>query len=401
MRLLSVGRSARDFGWAMASRGARIVSHPDEAMKVLAYYNTINRIATDVAALSRNWYTTDGIQDKKLGYTDYAQVNYWKRMTSPGVTPSKMIKAWVMAYLKWGNGYVIIVRDAKTYEPMMYIHRRPADMYVFRDKTDDSIWYYDTKSQRIYAWIDVLHLAEIDDDEIIGRSKLTKALSHVVGSSMAKQDFINKYFENNLFLGAVIEYPVESPIDDDDANQIEQEMNKVYGGVDKTTGVGIITGGGKLKQLKTDIPLGDTNVIESEKVSAADIRAAYGVPNELKTEIDITTYYTQAIIPIVKMIEEEVNIKVPAYSVESHYLKFELDSILRADVTTRANVIEKYTNKGILTINEARALLDRGPVEGGDKPLVMANNMVPLDELEAFVASKISSPAPAATKPTE
>jgi len=43
-----------------------------------------------------------------------------------------------------------------------------------------------------------------------------------------------------------------------------------------------------------------------------------------------------------------------------------------------------------MTINEARALDDRAPIPGGDDPMVMANNMVPLAQLQDFVKSKMT-----------
>lgn len=56
---------------------------------------------------------------------------------------------------------------------------------------------------------------------------------------------------------------------------------------------------------------------------------------------------------------------------------------------TKADVLEKYLRNSIYTINEVRAMLDKSPIEGGDKPLVMANNLVPLSELEEFIKSKM------------
>ena len=59
------------------------------------------------------------------------------------------------------------------------------------------------------------------------------------------------------------------------------------------------------------------------------------------------------------------------------YLKFNVDSILRADIKTR---YESYTNaiqNGFKTINDVRELEEDEPLEGGDIAIVNGN-MIPL-----------------------
>ncbi len=95
------------------------------------------------------------------------------------------------------------------------------------------------------------------------------------------------------------------------AKDIERQMQAVYGGVDKFQGVAIITEGGKLEQLKTDIPFSDSNYIENEVRTSTHIKGFFGIPDKMETESDINLFYNDAIMPIVKMIEEEVALKVP------------------------------------------------------------------------------------------
>jgi HK97 family phage portal protein len=361
------------------------VSHPDQAVKIAEYYNCVNKISNTVSTLSRNFYQRTDTSNVKLTAQDYYQVFLWKKMIAPGIIPSKAIKAWVANYLKGGNGYMIVKRDMRM-QPITYINRKWYEMVPFMH--EGSPWYYDAIDRSVYPWYNVLHLADITDDSLIGKTK-TSHQAETLGRSKAANDFVNKYFAKGLTLGAVIEYPPGSGIDDDTARQLEATMTTVYGGVDKAGQVGVITEGGSLKQIKTDIPLGDANYIQGQEMTKKDIKGMFGIPETITDENTLSQYYNDAIMPIVRMIEEEINLKVVSPDqIGIIYMKIEMDSLLRADVSTRANVLEKYLRNSIYTINEVRAILDKAPIEGGDQPLVMANNLVPLEQLQEYVDSK-------------
>jgi HK97 family phage portal protein len=365
------------------------VTHPDEAIKMAEYYNCVHKLSNTVATLSRNWYRkTDADVSAKLSDADYDQVALWKNMMYPGLVPSKVIKTWVANYLKGGNGYLIQKRDPRTQRTTSYINRKWNEMYPFYDY-EGNVWYYDYVTKKAYFWLDVLHLADITDDALIGKTKVSHQ-AETLGRSKAAQTFVNKYFGKGLFLGAWIGYPENADVDDETATTIEQKMAEMYGGVDKYNSVAIITAGGQLHQLKTDIPLSDSNYIENEIRTADQIKGFFSIPTKLESETDLNQYYNDAIMPIIRMIEEEVALKVPAMAeIGQVYMKFEVDSILRAAPETKINVLARAIDKGLMTINEGRSKMELPPIEGGDKTLVMANNLVPLSELEDFVKSKM------------
>lgn len=365
------------------------VSHPDEAMKMAEYYNAIHKISNTVATLSRNWYGKDGSDiSVKLSDKEYDQVHLWKNMMYPGLVPSKVLKTWVANYLKGGNGYLIQKRDPRTMRTIAYINRKWNQMYPFYD-VDGNVWYYDYVTKKAHYWLDVLHLADITDDALIGKTKVSHQ-AETLGRSKAANTFVNKYFGKGLFLGAWIGYPVEADVDDPTAQAIEKQMKEVYGGVDKYNSVAIITAGGQLHQLKTDIPLSDSNYIENEIRTSEQIKGFFSIPAKMESDTDVNLYYNDAIMPIIRMIEEEVALKVPSVDeIGNRYLKFEVDSILRAAPETKINVLAKAIDKGLMTINEGRNKMELAPIAGGDQTLVMANNLVPLSDLEDFVKSKM------------
>lgn len=371
-----------DIGNLMAHGHSTSVTNPNQALKFGEYYNCINKISNTTSTLTCNFYN----KDIKLSENDYAQVFFWKKMLSPGVSSAKTIKAWVTNHLKGGNGYLIVHRN-KNMEPIRYTHKEWTEMIPFRN--DGEPWYLDTKTKEVYHWYNVLHLADIINDDLIGITKV-RHYAETLGKSKAANEFVNKYFNAGLFLSGVIKYPTGSGVDEESIPQLKREIENAYGGVSKSGRVMILTEGGDLQQLKTDIPLSDTQWIESEKTTKDDIRSAFGVPENLHDEGKRTEYYENAVLPIIRQIEAEVNTKIiETYNQPDIKFKFEVESILRADVRTKAEVIEKNLRNSIYTINEARALYNLPPIEGGDVPMVMANNMVPLEQLEEFINSKM------------
>lgn len=376
------GQSVEEIANVMVHGNSTTVSSPQAALKFSEYYNSINKISNTVSTLTCNFYKSD----IKLREEEYNQVFLWKKMMSPGITSPKMIKAWSTNYLKGGNGFLICIRNPKL-EVMRYVHREWHQMTPF--KFEDSVYYYDLTTKEIYNWYNVLHLADIINDELTGVSKV-KHYSDQLGRTKAASEFFNKYINSGLFLSGAITYPPGAGVEEKDIPDLQKMMSETYGGVSKSAKMAIITEGGSITQFKTDIPLSDTEWLKSEEVTKQDVRSAFGVPENLGSEGNRTEYFECAVLPVCRQIEAEVNTKVVAiYDQADVRFKFEVESILRADVKTKADVIEKCLRNSIYTINEARALYNLPPIVGGDVPMVMANNMVPLEQLEEFINSKM------------
>jgi len=67
---------------------------------------------------------------------------------------------------------------------------------------------------------------------------------------------------------------------------------------------------------------------------------------------------------------------MPKSDWEGISLEFNFDSLLRADMATRAESQSKLVNAGILTPNEARAQEGRGPQAGGNT-IYLNSTLVP------------------------
>lgn len=106
-------------------------------------------------------------------------------------------------------------------------------------------------------------------------------------------------------------------------------------------------------------------------------------------------YASQTIHPIARLIEQELNAKLFGQRNNSNYVEFNLDGLLRGDFASRMNGLARAVFSSLLTPNEARALDNRPPMEGGDK-LYIQGATVPLDRAGETPAANPSTNDPLA-----
>lgn len=121
------------------------------------------------------------------------------------------------------------------------------------------------------------------------------------------------------------------------------------------------------------IPPNHAQFIETLKLTATQIAAIYGIdPREVGgSSADSLTYTNDEsralnrahnLRPYLVRIENAVS----RWIGDSTFMQFNVDATIRADVSTRTTVIGAQIADGRLSVNEARALEDRPPVDGGD-----------------------------------
>ena len=76
------------------------------------------------------------------------------------------------------------------------------------------------------------------------------------------------------------------------------------------------------------------------------------------------------IVPLVELIEQEMNAKLFGNRNSTNFVEFNLDGLQRGDFLSRMNGLARAVHSGMLTPNEARALDNRGPLDGGDDLMI-------------------------------
>ena len=166
-------------------------------------------------------------------------------------------------------------------------------------------------------------------------------------------------------------------------NYDDGELRLLAGEIDDRFGRGenivAVPGDGKLTPLSMTST--DLQFLESRKFSVSDIARFFGVPPAKlmdttgavykSAESATTAFYADRLAPLLTMIEEELRAKlVPAELAWRYKFVFDTARLWAMDPASRARYEAQQLANGALTVNELRALYDRGPVAGGDELMV-------------------------------
>ncbi len=104
-------------------------------------------------------------------------------------------------------------------------------------------------------------------------------------------------------------------------------------------------------------------------------------------------YAKHTITPICRVIEQECNMKLfTEKEKKNHFVKFNLNGLLRGDITARANFYTAMRNIGGMNGNEIRDREDMNSYEGGEIFTVQAASC-PVDQLRDFYVKDVAPTA--------
>ena len=104
-----------------------------------------------------------------------------------------------------------------------------------------------------------------------------------------------------------------------------------------------------------------------------DVTSALGVPYSLiekgsLTEEETIAFLSNAIIPIITALEQEMDWKLltPTERKQGYKIRFNVNAMLRTSPEKQSVILDRYVKDGIYTINDCKRILGVPLVEGGD-----------------------------------
>lgn len=128
----------------------------------------------------------------------------------------------------------------------------------------------------------------------------------------------------------------------------------------------------------------DMQFLESRKFTVREICRFFGVHpsfvfddtsnNYKSAEMANVAFLSNTLNPMLVQIEKELLCKlVPPSLAMKRKFEFDRSSLYACDLNSRVHYISQMIGAGLVTVNEARAMDGRAPVENGDRVLVSAN----------------------------
>lgn len=240
---------------------------------------------------------------------------------------------------------------------------------------------------------DVLHMHWESPDGRVGVSPLEQ-LGMTVGIERSAQEYQESYLRQGARPPSAITMPEGysgAPgviIDADLRKEMREDIESAYAGSQNAGRPAFLPGGFKWESIAHTAH--EAELIEQRKLSREEVAAVYEVPQPLVGILDHATYsnvaelhrmlYTTVLGPWLTLIEESFKAQVidPEPAFQGLFVEFDLAEVLKGDKVKEINALKIAVTTGLMTINEARGVLNL-PVFNDlpwcNKPLIPANNL--------------------------
>lgn len=374
-------------GWTTILTGSDTKSETATSQNALSFasvYACVQAIADDMAAMPLQAFKSD---DKKRERVREHAVDYvLTKRANRNMTPFTWKKLVLTDLLTHGNHYSLISfgSDGQVQE-LIPLNASVTD--VFQDSNTKKLFYRTTYNNETVDFLDyeIFHVKNMSKDGIKGLSPIFTLKDNI--ESNASADKLNHSLVSSGGVPKGI-IKIAGAVGEEAKEKVKVEWKRVNSG----NAIGVLDNGMDFQALGESIQ--DLEWLSGQKFNLEMISAVFKVPLHRINQLDRSTfnniehqsleYYKNTLLPLARMIEEEINFKLfsDRELKQGYYTKFNFDAILRPDSITRATVQEINFRNGFKTLNDVRAENEDNafPDELADKPMMTLN----YDVLENF-----------------
>ena len=344
------------------SKPAAYVS-PDSAIRLTAVYACIRVLAETIASLSLKVYEIDD-EGNTSPATKHPLYTLLDQSPSENYSVFTWLEAMTAQVALRGNGYSRIISDkqgnTKSLEFLPSLLVRP---FIHDGKI-----YYEYKG-KTYAQTEMIHLPNLSFDGCVGRSPL-EVVADSLGMSLNAVNYASDLYANGGFVSGFITHPNNL------SGTAAEKISKGIGEAARESRIPVLDEGMSFTSAR--LTPKDVEFIETMKFQIEEIARIYRVPLHLLQHLDRATnnnieqqsidFVVHTIRPWVKRWESELNRKLLSTDERKTYkIRFNIDSLLRGDMKSRAFYYNVMTNVGAMNRNEVRALENMNAAEGLDE----------------------------------
>lgn len=275
----------------------------------------------------------------------------------------------------WGNHYSEIIRNGGYkvigFEPIHPKYLKKID----RTKKGDLLYYFEGREKPIKQE-NILHFKGISYDGLLGKSPIDIAAENI-GLGLSLQNYGSETFANSAALSGHLEYP--GKLSKTAYENLYNSWKQKHTGEGKRGGFDILEEGMAWKQ--DAISPEAAQFISSRQFQIDEICRIFRIPPHLVYELLRSTnnniehqgielvQYT--FLPWCVRIEQEFNDKIFTEDEKESgrvYVRFNLNGLLRGDITARTAHYNSMLDRGVYNVNEVRAKEDMNGIgEQGDQ----------------------------------
>jgi HK97 family phage portal protein len=346
----------------------------DTSLKLSAVYACVRLISDTVSTLPYDQFIRrDGQR------FPYRPKDGWVGRPSMEMPPTTFWKQVMISLLLDGNAFVLITRSGNE-----IVELTPLNPKQVRVEKENGRKVYIVAENRRVAADDMLHVTEmLMPGQLRGVSRIEQA-KESLGLGLALEEYAAQFFGNGAYAGGVLEFP--DKLSPEQRKEIRETWNSVHQGPRRAHRVGMLWGGGKFNPLTVDPT--NSQLVDQRKFAVEEIARIFRVPPFMlgvsenaamafaSIEQQQLFFRQHTIQPYVQIIEDHFQ---QLLENPSTFIKFNMSSIVRADLATRYSSYNTALLAGFMSVNDVRRLEDMGPVEDGDQYRVPLQN-IPLTD---------------------
>jgi HK97 family phage portal protein len=360
---------------AFGTRSGTFVTETN-IFQINAVYSAVSLIASTLSTLPVDvFFRRDGDR------IPFRPAPAWVQRPDIDMPKEAFYNSVITSLLLDGNAFI---RIAGRGEPASLIVLNPKKVRIEKQRVGRVVFHVEGEERPLTS-DQVLHIPDVvRPGEIRGVSRV-EALKESWGLAVALDKFSQDFFGNGSQLSGII--TVDAPLTSEQAKELADSFDsrhKIRAGRGNKTGV--LSAGAKFVQTQSNPE--QSMLVESKNQSIADVARAFHIPPHLlglpgtntyaSVEANNLAWVTHGLRPIVEKLEGGFTSLLPRTpGAENAFIKFNMNALLRADSTARAQFYSTGIQAGYMSINDIRRLEDMRVIDdpAAELPRVPLANM--------------------------
>lgn len=331
-------------------------------LQVNAVFSAVSLIADTVSTLPIGVFVTDG--DTRVPYTPKPA---WVDKPDIDLPREAFYNSLLVSLLLDGNAFVRVFSSRRG-EVVNLTVLNPLQVEVVRNGVGRIQFKVEGES-KVLTTEDIVFIPDlVRPGHLRGESRV-KALKENFGLALALEKFASNFFGAGTNLSGVIEFP--GSLTAEQAANLANGFDNRHKGWRRGHRTGILSGGATFKATQIDPAASQS--IEARHMAVEDVARAFNVPPHLlalpgtnsfaSVEQNNLAWVTHGLRPLVTKIEGAMTpLLSRSPGGDKARLRFNLDGLLRADITSRTSAYSQMITMGAMTINDVRRLEDLPPM---------------------------------------
>lgn len=343
----------------------------DSALAVTTVWSCVTLLSESVGILPIHLYKkTDQGRESVSNHFGLDLVNHPNSYT----TRMDLMQHLMVSVALHGNGYARIIREDGKPVSLELLQPDVPQPQLSANK----VLFYNVKGEMVSS-DDMIHIKGLVVDGLKGKSPITVHRENLE-LSIYVQRYGSLFFSKGGNTSSIIKVP--GTLSKDSFARLKEQINERLAGLGNAHKPLLLEGGAEYNRI--NIPLDDAQFLSTRKFQKGEIASIYRIPPHMVGDLERSTYsnieqqaqefVTYCLMPYLMKIEEELNNKLLTIAQRrTHYFRFGLNGLLRADSKSRSEYYKNMYLIGCMNPNEIRELEEMNKYEGGGEFYVQQN----------------------------